>query len=110
MGLVRKGLSAVPTALAKVNRDSESGRAGGDVHWCTTCEIETTHDKGPTVGVPGPAGNGVVHERGPHEDEENDGAKVGTFSKAANSEHRRNGGEHELVDAVDDGGDPRAAD
>lgn len=110
VGLVREALGAVAAAAPEVDADGERGGAGGDVHGRAAGEVEPAEDEGPAVGVPGPARDGVVDEGRPDEDEDEDGADARVLGERTDGEHGRDGGEHELVDAEEDGGDARAAD
>jgi len=62
MGLVGKTLSSVSAALSEVKGDSEGSSAGRNVHRGSSSEVETAHLERPTVGVPSPAGNGIVNK------------------------------------------------
>lgn len=64
----------------------------------------------PPVRVPGPARDGVVHERAPRKYEEHQGPEPRALRYRANREHRCNGGEHELIHAKHNRRDPCAAD
>lgn len=86
MRLVREALGAPPPALAEVEGDGEAGCAGGDVHGGAAGEVEPAHDGGPAVGVPGPAGDCVVDDGGPDEDEDHEGAEAGAFGDGADGE------------------------
>ena len=58
------------------------------MYWSTTCKVETTENKGPTMGIPSPACNGIVDDGAPYEDEYEEGTKSTTFSDTANGESR----------------------
>ena len=88
VGLVRQALCAIPAALAEVDGDGECGGSGGDVDGSSTGKVEPAEDEGPAVGVPCPAGDGVVHDGRPDEDEDHYGAKLAPFGDGANGEHR----------------------
>lgn len=51
----------------------------------SSSKVEATEDKGPAVGVPCPASDGVVDDGGPDEDEDKDGAKATTLSDGTDS-------------------------
>ena len=88
-----------------------------------TSKVETTHQCGPTVGVPGPAGDGVVDNGFPYEHEDHHWTELATFGNGTSCDDNarevlglgkillgdeenwdiRDRGEHELVYAVDDG-------
>ena len=55
VGLVRKALGTVATALAEVDGNRERGGTGADVHGRATGEVKTSQLVGPTVRVPSPA-------------------------------------------------------
>lgn len=46
----------------------------------TTSKVETTEFERPAVGVPSPAGDGVVDDGFPYEHEDEDWTKFATFS------------------------------
>lgn len=108
--LVCETLGSVAAALAEVKRDGESGSSGRDVHRGSASKVKSTHDEGPAVGVPGPAGDRVVNEGRPEEGEDQDGAETCPLSNSAHCDDGSDGGEHALVDAEHDRGDASAAD
>ena len=67
------------------------------MHRCATCKVQTTHSKGPSLRVPGPAGDRVVDDGGPDEDEDEHGSETGTFGETAYGEHWAVVGESCLV-------------
>lgn len=115
---------AVSGALAEHEGVGKGGGAGGDVDWSSTSEVETTHLEGPAVGVPGPAGNRIVDDGGPDEDEDHAWEHATTVSCRADGEcgpagmsvffipsshnaagagkNSRDGREHALVDSEQD--------
>lgn len=62
----------------------------------TTGEIETSENKHPTVCVPCPAGDGIVDEGGPDEDEDTARKHASSFRGGADSEGGGNCREHTL--------------
>ena len=78
--------SRVPRATAQHQGVSERGSAGGNMHWCPAGEVEPAKDKGPPVGVPGPAGEGVVDERCPDEDEDDGGEHAAAVGGGADGQ------------------------
>lgn len=89
VGAVREAVDLVVAGtLSEHQRVGESGSAGADVHGGTTGEIETAHDKGPAVGVPGPVGNRVVDDGGPDKDEDDGREHAATVSSGTDSEGR----------------------
>ena len=62
-------MGAVPATLAEHEGVRERCRTRGDVHGCTTGEVETTHLGDPAGRVPSPAGYSVVDESCPDEHE-----------------------------------------
>ena len=110
MRLVREALGAVAAALAEVDRDGERGGAGGDVDGGAARKVEAAEDEGPAGRVPRPARDGVVHDRGPDEDEDHDRAEPRALRERADREHGRDRREHELEDAEGDGRDAGGAD
>ena len=83
MGLVCKAFRTVPTTLAKVDRDGEGSSSRDDVDRGSSGEVKSTEDEGPAVGVPCPAGDGVVDNGCPNEDEDEDRAELSTFSNSS---------------------------
>ena len=72
VGLVSKSLSAVSPTLAKVDGDGEGGGSGDDVDRSSSGKVESTESVGPAVGVPCPAGEGVVDTGCRDKDEDED--------------------------------------
>ncbi|KAI3476989.1 hypothetical protein L1887_61419 [Cichorium endivia] len=98
---VRQLLRAVTLALAQEDRDGERSRAGRDVHGRTTSKVKTTHHVGPAkTDVPGPVGDRVVDDRRPAERKDHHGPQARTVGKRTARDDHRDGGEHHLVDAV----------
>lgn len=92
----------VAITSAEEDRDGEGSGTGRDVHGCTSCEIETTHNVGPTeTDVPSPVGDGVVDDGSPAEGEDEDGTETGTISEGTTSDDDGDSGKHQLVDAVE---------
>jgi len=60
------------------------------------CKVETTEDINPTIGVPRPAGNGIVHNGRPDEDKHDARKHSSPFSGGADGEGWGNGSEHAL--------------
>ena len=87
VGLVCKSLGSVATTLAEVDGNSKCSGTGRNVDGSSTGEIVTTHDKGPTVGVPRPARDGIVNYGRPDEDEDEHRTETGAFSEATDGEH-----------------------
>jgi len=63
---------------------------------CAAGKVETTEDKNPAIGVPCPAGNGIVHNGGPDEDKHDARKHASPFSGGADGQGWGNGGEHTL--------------
>ena len=63
---------------------------------CAAGKVETTEDKNPAIGVPCPAGNGIVHNGGPDEDKHNARKHASTFGGGADGESWGNSSEHTL--------------
>lgn len=100
VGSVGQLLRAVPLTLAEEDRDGERSGTRRDVNRCTTGEVETTHDVGPTLAdVPCPIGDGIVDNSAPAEGENENGTQSSTVGKRTAGNHRGDGGEHHLVDA-----------
>lgn len=130
MRLVGQLLGSVTATLAEPERDGEGAGTRGHVDGASAGEVEHAPLEAPAVGVPGPAGDGVVDERGPDEDEDQRGKDPAAFGEAAEREDRRDGREpggvrwsalggireetrgdsHHLVQGVAEGRDLGAAD
>ena len=87
VGLVRQALSAISAALAEVDGDGEGGGSGGNMDGSSAGKVEPAEDEGPAVGVPRPAGDGVVYDGRPDEDENHNGTKTTALSNSTDSEH-----------------------
>ena len=85
--LVREALGAVAPALAEVDGDGERGGPGRDVDGRTSREVKAAELERPPIGVPSPAGNGVVNDRRPDEHEDHDRPETTTLSNGANGDH-----------------------
>ena len=88
MGLVSQRFGSVTAALAEVHGDGECSCTRADMHGCSTCEIKSTKDGGPAMGVPGPTCNGIVNDCGPNKNEDGNGANMTSFCEATNGDHR----------------------
>jgi len=64
----------------------------------TSCEIKTSQDKDPTLGVPGPACDGIVDNRCPDEDEDTAWEHASALCCSANGKCGCNCSEHTLED------------
>lgn len=60
-------------------------------------KVEATELVRPSLRVPCPVGDGVVHERRPDECEYEEGTKSSTLSTASDREDGRDGSEHGLA-------------
>lgn len=80
MRLVGEAFSAIAATFAKIDGDGQSSCAGGNVDGSPTSKVETTELERPAVGVPSPAGDGVVDDGFPYEHEDEDWTKFATFS------------------------------
>lgn len=60
---------AISRALAEHDGVCEGSSTRRDVDGCSASEVEATHEEGPAVGVPCPAGDGVVDYSRPDENE-----------------------------------------
>lgn len=74
---------AVTGALAKHQRVGECSSAGRDMDWSSTSEVKATEHERPAIGVPGPAGDRIVDNGGPDEDEDNTWEHATTVSSRA---------------------------
>jgi hypothetical protein len=68
------------------------------VHRCAAGKVIAAHNVAPAIGVPSPAGDGIVNDGGPAEGEDHGRQKTAAFGGGANGECDRDGGEHALVD------------
>jgi len=65
----------------------ERSGARGDVDGSAACKIEGTEFEEPAIGIPGPAGDGIVDYGGPDEDEEAGGHETAAFHGTAHHDH-----------------------
>lgn len=86
------------TSLAQHHGISQGGASRGDMHRGTASEVKSTHLVRPSIGVPGPAGDGVIDDSGPHEDEDDAGEHSAALGDGAGRKGHGQGGEHALVD------------
>ena len=103
MWLVCESFRSVSATFAKVDRDSEASHTRRDMDGRSTCEIKPAKDKRPSIGVPRPAGDGVVDDGGPDEDENHNRAETTAFSDGTHGEGGGDGSEHKLIDAEKNG-------
>lgn len=89
------GTMAAP--LAQHHRVRERRAARRDVHGGAAGEIQAAHLERPPGGVPRPAGDGVVDDRGPDEHEDDAGQHAAALGDGARGERDRDGAEHALV-------------
>lgn len=57
------------------------------MHGSSAREIKRTEFKEPATGIPGPAGDGVVDDGGPNENEDAGGHQTTAFHCAAHDDH-----------------------
>jgi len=76
----------VAVALAEHDAKCQGCRARGDVHRGAAGEVEPAQLVDPAGGVPGPAGDGVVDDRGPDEDEDYAGEHAAAVSGGSDGE------------------------
>lgn len=81
----------IPTSLAEIDGDGQSGGTAADMNRGTTSKVVAPFDKRPPVGVPGPTRDRVIDQGGPDEHEYDDRAEAGTISEATDREHRAKG-------------------
>jgi hypothetical protein len=93
---VVKFMGAVSTALAQHDGIGEGGGTRRDVDGSTSSEIESAQLVDPTVGVPRPAGNGIIDNGCPDKDEDDGRKHTTTLGDSANGESRGNSSEHTL--------------
>jgi len=91
-------VSPVATALAQHDRVCKGGGTRRDVDRSTTGEIETSENKHPTVWVPCPAGDGIIDNGCPYEDEDAARKHSSSFSGSADGKCGSNCCEHTLED------------
>lgn len=94
--LVSQPLRPVPSPLAQVERDGERGAPGRDVYGSPSGVIETAHDEAPSLGVPGPTGDGAVDDGEPDEHEQADLGETTSFGESSAGEGDGDAGEHVL--------------
>lgn len=71
VGSVRQtGVLGVASSLANHDGEGEGRGTGRDVDGGTAGKVKAAHLEGPAVGVPGPVRDGVVHDSGPDEHED----------------------------------------
>lgn len=99
MWFVCEPFGSVSSSFAEVYGDSEASHTRRDVHGRSACEIKPAKDERPPIGVPCPAGDGVVDDGGPYEDEDHNWAETTAFSDGAHGEGGGDGSEHKLIDA-----------
>lgn len=129
----------VAGALAEHDGEGEGGGTRRDMDGSTTGKVETTKLERPTVRIPCPVGDGIVHDGGPDENKDDAGQDAGaiysstdgeggtlglgvstvysSFSRKCESQRRereklysRNGREHALIQAKEKVGNLGAAD
>lgn len=103
-------VGAVSAALSQHHRVGEGGGSRGDMHGGASGKVEAAHPVGPSARVPGPAGDGVVDNRGPDEHEDDAGEDPAALGDSSGGEGNGDGREHALVDGEEDVGDARGAD
>lgn len=54
---------------------------------CSTSKVEASHDERPAIGVPCPASNCVVDNRGPDKNEDHERTQAGALRSCTNSEN-----------------------
>jgi hypothetical protein len=65
----------------------------------TSSKVETTHLEGPPSRIPGPAGDRVIDNGSPDEDEDDTGTQTGAVHGCTDSQSWGNGREHALVNS-----------
>lgn len=103
-------MSPVTATLSQHHRVGQCGRASRDMHGSTTGEVQATHLDGPSIGVPGPAGDGIIDDGGPDEHEDDAGQHTTALGNGTGSKGHGDGGEHALVEAEEQIGDTVGAD
>ena len=88
MRLVSEALGAVPASTSEVDGYGERSGTRGNVHRCSTSEVKAAEDEGPSIRVPCPARNGIVYQRRPEENEDEDGTNSRMLSERTNGKHR----------------------
>ena len=88
---------------------SESRKTGADLDGAATSVVENTPLEGPAVGAPDPEGKGAVDESKPEKDEDHGGEDATPLSDGTNNEGGSDGGEHHLVEGVEEAGDEGGA-
>lgn len=96
VGTIVELLGSVAATFSQNNRVCKGGSPGRDVDGSATCEIETTQDEDPTIGVPGPARNGIIDNGCPDKDEDTAWEHASSLCCGANSKRGCNCSEHTL--------------
>lgn len=99
------GLLAVYLSLAENQSIGQGGATTGDVDGATTGIIERWQVIEPAAGVPGPAGDGAVDDRGPPEAKEQRWDDTAALESSTDHDHDRADAEEELVEAEDNLGE-----
>ena len=71
----------------------------------TSSKVEAAKNEHPAICVPCPAGNGIIDDCGPDEDEDAAGEHAATFGSCTNCESGSDGCEHTLEDSEEEIGD-----
>ena len=85
-------------SLAQHHGICEGRGARGNMHGRPASEVQAAHLRDPAVGVPCPAGDGVVDEGCPDEDEDDAGEHAASFGCCADGQGGSDGCEHALED------------
>lgn len=95
-------MGAVAASLAEHHGVGERSRAGGDVNWSSTGEIEAAELVDPSRRVPRPAGNRIIDDGGPDEHEDESWQNATALGSGADREGNCNACEHALVDGEEE--------
>lgn len=96
-------------ALAEHKRVGEHGHAGGDLDGPAAGVVHDAVHEAPAVGIPGPAGDGVVDDRGPAEGPDEEGQDTAALGHGAYLDGGCDGAELHLVEGVEQGRHQRRA-
>lgn len=103
-GVVRLAVHGLLATLGPPAENEGVGKRGparGNVHGTTTGIVERRKVVQPSVAVPGPAGNGAVHDCAPAEAEDEGRNDAATLKGATNDNLDRAGREEEFVETED---------
>lgn len=96
------GVLRVARTLSEHQGVGQGAGTGGDVDRTATGEVEGAELEQPAVGVPSLVGNGVVDDGGPDEHKDKARQDAAAVGDSTDSQGRRDGSKHALVQAEED--------